>query len=182
MTAWRRAVHPLLAALALAYLGAMVVTGAMPEQRQFVRFAAKGPLASPPERIRRVELRRGGQQLTLVRTGDDRWSTGDGTDVGAAGRRFSMAVQMMHTSAPVREMGAAELDGLDTAPFGLDPPLFSATLYADGDTPVLAVRFGARNADEFLQYMRVAGDPRLFLMSRFVGEEWTAAMNLVLPK
>jgi hypothetical protein len=117
-----------------------------------------------------------------VRTGDERWSTGDGSDVGAAGRRFSMAVQMMHTSAPVREMGAAELDGVETAPFGLDPPLFSAALYAEGDAPVLAVRFGARNADEFLQYMRVAGDPRLYLMSRFVGEEWTAAMNEVLAK
>jgi hypothetical protein len=182
MTKWRRMVHPLLAALALAYLGAMVVTGAMPVQRQLVRFEAKGVLVVPPERIGRVDLRRDAQRLTLVRTGESRWTSSDGADIGAAGSRLSMAVQMMHTSAPVRELDEAELVGIDAAPFGLEPPLLSATLYAEDGTPVLTARFGARNPDEFLQYMRVEGDARLFLMSRFVGEEWAEVMNAALAR
>src|SRR5690349_7398810 len=55
MRAWRRLRYPLIAASALAFLAAMVVSGAMPQQRQFVRFEAKGVLMLPPERILRVE-------------------------------------------------------------------------------------------------------------------------------
>jgi hypothetical protein len=182
MRGWRRLVHPLLAAIALGYLVAMAVSGAMPVQRQLVRFEAKGVLNAPPERIRRVELSRGKQRLTLVRTGEKQWSTTDGADIGAAGNRISMAVQMMHTSGPVREIAAAELEGVDTAPFGLDASQLSATLYEEGDGAVLTVRFGARNPEEYLQYMRIDGDARLYLMSRFVGEEWTEAMNAALAR
>ena len=46
----RHVLHPVLAALALLYLAAMVVSGAMPVQRQLVRFEAKGVLKLPPDR------------------------------------------------------------------------------------------------------------------------------------
>jgi len=39
------------------------------------------------------------------------------------------------------------------------------------------VEFGAHNPDGFLQYMRIKGDPRVYLMSRFVGAEWLAALE-----
>jgi hypothetical protein len=182
MRGWRGLVPALLATLALGYLVAMVVSGAMPVQRQLVRFEAKGVLKDPPERIRRVELSRGPQRVTLLRTGEKQWTTVDGADIGAVGGRVSMAVQMMHTSAPVRELEEAELAGLDSAPFGLDTPQIAAALYEDDAAPVLAVRFGARNPEEYLQYMRIDGDARLYLMSRFVGEEWTEAMNAIVPR
>jgi hypothetical protein len=38
VTEWRRHLRPLLATVALAYLLVMVVSGAMPVQRQLVRF------------------------------------------------------------------------------------------------------------------------------------------------
>lgn len=177
MRTWPRILRPLLATLALLYLIAMVVSGAMPVQRQLVRFEARGVLAIPPERILRLELSRGSQRLTLHRTGEKGWATADGTDIGAAGRRVSTAVQMMHTSGPVREIEAADLAGVDSAPLGLDPPQLSATLYAEGGEPVLTARFGGRNPEEYLQYMRIDGDARLYLMSRFIGEEWSQAMT-----
>jgi hypothetical protein len=171
----------LAAAASLLYLGTMVVTGAAPVQRQLVRFEAKGVLRLPPERIGRVEIQRADQQITLVRTGETSWSTADGLDIGSdAGKRVSMAVQMMHTSGPVREIGGGELAGIDRAPFGLDPPTIAARLYDDSGAAVLAARFGARNPDDFLQYMQLDGDARLFLMSRFVGEEWAEAMKRTL--
>jgi len=176
---WRKKLRPLLATLALVYLVAMAVSGAMPVQRQLVRFEPKGVLKMAPERIARVEVSRGTQRLTLLRSGDRQWRLVDGTDIGPAGSRVSMAVQMMHTSGPVREIEAAELVSVDTTPFGLDPPLFAATLYNEGGEPVLTVRFGARNPEEYLQYMRLDGDARLYLMSRFVGEEWEQALREV---
>jgi hypothetical protein len=174
--------RPFLATFALVYLIVMVVSGAMPVQRQLVRFEPKGVLKMAPEQIARVEISRGTQRLTLLRTGDRQWTTVDGTDIGPAGSRVSMAVQMMSTSGPIREIAAAELAGVDTTPFGLDPAQLVATLYNDGGESVLTVRFGARNPEEYLQYMRLDGDARLYLMSRFVGEEWSQAMSAAMAR
>lgn len=178
----RRLLPYLLAILGLAYLGAMVVSGAMPVQRQFVRFEAKGLLTLPPDRIARIELRHGPDILTLLRRGETRWTTPEGTDPGGAGSRIETALRMMRNSAPVREMPAAELTGIDTAPFGLDPPRLSVRLFAEGSEPVLAAGFGERNPEGYLQYMRLDGDGRLFLMSRFIGEEWEEVMAAALPR
>jgi len=175
--AMRRHLHPVLAALALLYLAAMVVSGAMPVQRQLVRFEAKGVLKLPPDEVKRVELSRGTRRVTLLRTGETEWATPDGVNIGAAGRRVSKAVQIMHNSGPVREIEAAELSGTDPALFGLDPPRLSVKLYGGGGEPVLTARFGEFNPEGYLQYMRIDGNPRLYLMSRFVGGEWSEAMT-----
>jgi hypothetical protein len=173
----RHVLHPVLAALALLYLAAMVVSGAMPVQRQLVRFEAKGVLKLSPDEVTRVELSRGPLRLTLLRTGEAEWATPDGVDIGAAGSRISKAVQIMHNSGPVREIEAAELSGRDPASFGLDPPRVSVKLYGAGGEPVLTARFGEFNPEGYLQYMRIDENPRLYLMSRFVGGEWSEAMT-----
>ena len=173
----RHVLPPVLAALALLYLAAMVVSGAMPVQRQLVRFEAKGVLKLPPDEVKRVELSRGTRRVTLLRTGETEWATPDGVNIGAAGRRVSKAVQIMHNSGPVREIEAAELSGRDPALFGLDPPRLSVKFYGGGGEPVLTARFGEFNPEGYLQYMRIDGNPRLYLMSRFVGGEWSEAMT-----
>jgi hypothetical protein len=176
MRGWRRGLRPLLAILALFYLIAMVVSGAMPVQRQLVRFEAKGVLKITPEQVSRVELSRGAQRLTLLHRGETDWATPDGTGIGTAGSRVSTAVRIMHNSGPVREIEAAELVGTDAVSFGLDPPQLSVTLYGERAQPVLTARFGEYNPEGFLQYMRLDGDAQLYLMSRFVGGEWREAM------
>jgi hypothetical protein len=178
MIAWRKLAVPLVAAAALGYLAAMAVTGAMPVQRQFVAFEAKGVLKIAPERIRRVEIDRGTERLVLVRTGEKSWATPEGADIGSdAGARVSMAVQMMHTSGPSREMAPGELADVDLTAFELDPPRIRVRLHDDQGRLVLVARFGGANADGFFQYMRLDGDDRLYLMSRFVGAEWIEAMD-----
>ena len=178
----RRHLLPVLAGLALLYLAAMVVSGAMPMQRQLVRFEAKGVLKLPPDGITRVELSRGTRHVSLLRTGETEWATPDGVNIGAAGLRVSKAVQIMHNSGPVREIEAAELSGRDPAPFGLDPPRLSVKLYGAGGEPVLTARFGEFNPEGYLQYMRIDGNPQLYLMSRFVGGEWSEAMSEAAPR
>ena len=168
--------------LALAYLAVMLITGAMPEQRQLVKFEAKGVMQTAPETIDRVEITRGERKASFVRTGDKTWKREDGGAVSAAaGARLSMAVQMMNTSGPVREIPGEELKGVDAKPFGLEPPQLAAVLYR-GSAPVLSVRFGNRNPEGFMQYMAVQGQPQLYLMSGFVGEEWTHALQEALAQ
>jgi hypothetical protein len=172
-----------LAAVALGYLVAMVLTGAQPMHRQRVAFEAKGVLATAPENLRRVEISRGTERVSLVRTGDTTWATGDGVPVAAeTGRKVSMAVQMMHTSAPTRLLVAEELEGIDLAGFELELPRVVASLYAAGQEAPLTTRFGARNPDGYMQYMRVDGRPGIYLVSRFVGDGWLEAMERIVAR
>jgi hypothetical protein len=172
----RRLAVPLLALLALAWLIAMVVTGAQPVQRQLVKFEAKGVLQIEPEAVQKVTLGRGERQLVLVRSGNG-WAQEPGGAVeGAAATHLDTAIKMLHRSPPVREIEAADLSGVDTRPFGLEEPVVVATLGGAGGK-ALTVRFGALNPEGFLQYMRIDGDPKVYLMSRFIGAEWTAALD-----
>jgi len=183
MSRWRKLVIPVLAAAGLGYLALMVLTGAPPMQRQNIPFEAKGVLKTPPEQIHRIDLIRGAERVSVVRRGDKAWATTDGADVGAeTAKRISMAVQMMHTSGPAREIGPEELAGVDVAAFELDPPRIEARLYRRGFRPILSAHFGSHNPDGFLQYMRIDGDPSVYLVSRFVGEEWMEALNRSLRR
>jgi hypothetical protein len=178
MTLWRLVVGPAIAAAALGYLAAMVISGAQPVQRQLAEFKAKGVLKIAPERIRRLEISGTGKRIILTRTDAGDWTTADGTALDTdAGKRISMAVQMMHTSGPVRDIPPEDLAQVDEATFGLDPPRVTATFYDGRAIPVLTARFGGNNPDEVLQYLRVDGDRHLYLVSRFLGEEWTQALN-----
>jgi hypothetical protein len=172
-----------LAAVALGYLAAMVLTGAQPVHRQRVAFEAKGVLATPPERIRRLEISRGAERVSLLRTGETTWARGDGAPVDPeAGRQVSMAVQMMHTSAPTRLLAAEELEGIDPTGFELASPRVAASLYAADQEVPLTARFGARNPDGYMQYMNVDGRPGIYLVSRFVGDTWLDAMERIVGR
>jgi hypothetical protein len=182
MTRWRRLVTPTAAALMVLYLAVMVIQGALPRQRQFVEFQANGVLKIAPDLIRRVELTRASSHLDLLRLDRDSWATAAGTHINAsAATQINTALEMMHNSGPARELTAEDVKGTDLAEFGLLDPRITATLYAAGNDPVLTIHFGARNPDEFLQYMRIDSDARLYLMSRFIGETWTGAFDASLP-
>lgn len=178
----RRLVMPLLAVLALAWLVAMVMIGAQPVQRQLVKFEAKGVLPIGPEAVQRVTVGRGGREVALVRRGEGSWALeGGGAVEGPAATHLDTAVKMLHRSGPVREIAAAELSGVDTRPFGLEEPVVVATVAGPGGQ-TLTVRFGALNPEGFLQYMQIDGDPKVYLMSRFIGAEWTTALEGLKPR
>ena len=178
----RRLALPLLALLALAYLAAMVVSGAQPVQRQLVKFEAKGVLQVEPPAVQRIALGGGGRQAALVRSGDAGWALEAGSAVeGPAATHLETAVKMLHRSPPVREIAPQDLTGVDTRPFGLDEPAVVVALAGPGGQG-LTVRFGALNPEGFLQYMRIDGDPKIYLMSRFIGAEWTAALEALTAR
>lgn len=170
------------AVLATGYLVLMVVVGALPEQRQLVKFEAKGVMQIPPERIGTVALRAGQRSAVFTRTPDGGWARDNGAALDPAlAKRLSLAVQFMNTSGPVRVLQPAEFQGTNPHEFGLDQPRFSIALF-EGSRPVLTAHFGGRNPDDFLQYVKVDGRPELFLISRFVGNEWEAVADATLKR
>ena len=82
----------------------------------------------------------------------------------------------MHVSAPVRVMERTEWAPVGLREFGLDPPGYTAMLYRR-DVEVLGAEFGALNPQKVLQYMRLDGRDGIYLMSRFVGQEWEQALR-----
>lgn len=174
----RRLLLPGAAVLALAFLALMVVIGAQPVQRQLVKFEAAGVLRLEPERVRGVTLSRGTRSIAFIRSGEQGWVRADGGAIAPAARtRIDTAVKMLHRSEPTREIAPDELAGADAGSFGLDQPGLVAAVFGDGASPVLTARFGGHNPEGFLQYMRLDGDERLYLMSRFVGAEFLAAFE-----
>jgi hypothetical protein len=171
-----------LASLAgIGYLCAMVISGALPELRSRVKFEAQGVMTVAPERIDRIELERGATRVALSRTASGAWAGAGGALAAPVAAKAALAVQYMHTSGPVRVMTGPEIYGIAPAEFGLAPPRLSVTLFA-GPQRVLEARFGARNAEDVLQYMTIAGKEGMVLMSRFVGQQWEALIEDLQPR
>ena len=161
----------LLAALAIGWLIAMLVTGARPTREQFVAFEAAGVMTAPPERVQQIDVQSGERRWRIERRGAG-WHTSRGTLTGEVAARVTLAVKFLHTARPVRTLTDAD-SAQALTDFGLhDPALRVGVTLDDGQR--IALAFGARTPDRSLQYLRVEAPPRVVLMSNFVGEEWQA--------
>lgn len=168
---------PILALLAVGILAAMIVSGHLRESKQFVKFVPAGVMREAPAEIDRVEMRSGTGRWTFVRAPGG-WHAVPGgrpAPVSLAGH-LEDAIKFMHVSAPIRVMEAAEWEPVGLREFGLEPPHYTAILY-HRDTTVLGAEFGAPNPQQVLQYLKLQGHDEVYLMARFIGEEWEKAMR-----
>ena len=170
---------PVIAAalLALGFLIVMALSGHVRESGWLVRFKPGGVMPQTTDRIDRVELRTDGRRWVFSRT-----SRGWRAEPGAQPVPPSLAshlddsIKFMHVAAPIRVIERAEWAAQGLREFGLDPPGYTATLYHGGGV-VLGAEFGSPNPQKVLQYMKLAGRDQVYLMARFVGEEWEKALR-----
>jgi hypothetical protein len=173
----RRLLAPLVALLAVGLLVIMIVVGQSRENGQFVKFAPAGVMPESPGEIDRVEMTTSAGRWAFVRAPDGWRGAADGRPVPSAlASRLDDSIKFMHVSAPIRVMERAEWSPIGLREFGLDPPGYTATLYRRG-LVVLGAEFGTPNPQQVLQYMKLEGRDQVFLMSRFVGEEWERALR-----
>tara|TARA_B100000614_G_scaffold231663_1_gene225767 strand:- start:667 stop:1224 length:558 start_codon:yes stop_codon:yes gene_type:complete len=174
MSAANRILVPVVALVAVLYLVAMVVTGALPERRSLIEFQANGVLSMDPIGITRVTLTSEDGAQVFERS-DGGWTmpeSGAKLDERTA-LTLDRAVKFMHTASPVREFPLAELSDGGLANYGLQQPVLSIVL----ETPsgvALEVDFGDAARDGILQYMHVKGADVVQMISRFVSQEWQA--------
>jgi hypothetical protein len=173
----RRLLAPAAAVLAVGILAAMVVSGHLRENRQLVKFAPAGVMPEAPAEIDRVELRANTGRWVFVR-GRQGWrAAADGGAVAASlAMHLDDSIKFMHVSAPIRVMERAEWAPIGLREFGLDPPGYTATLYRRDDR-LVGAEFGVPNPQKVLQYMKLQGRDEVYLMSRFIGEEWEKALR-----
>ncbi|MEO8158022.1 MAG: hypothetical protein ABI648_09515 [Betaproteobacteria bacterium] len=167
---------PIAAAIvALGYLTVMLVTGALPENRQIAEFEATGLLTQLPESVNRVEVRLAGKSAEFSRQGAG-WAAKDGLVLDPArAAALERALKFMHNSGPVRVMAPEEIAGSKPESFGFSDASLSVALSGPGGV-LLQAEFGNTNTDAMLQYMRLKGRGELYLMSGFVGKEWESAL------
>jgi hypothetical protein len=162
---------------AVGILAAMVVSGHLRESKQFVRFVPAGVMPEAPAEIDRLEIRTSARRISFVRAADGWREAFDGRPVAASlGAHLDDSIKFLHVSAPIRVMEQTEWEPSGLQEFGLDPPRYTAILTRRG-TVVLGVEFGAPNPEGVLQYMRLAGRNEIYLVSRFIGEEWEKALR-----
>ena len=158
-----------LAALGFVYLLVMAAVGGPMQQAQFVAFEAEGVLAAEPAQA--LTLRIGTQALALQRTAEG-WNVEGKALPPALLPRVNLAVKFLHTAKPVRVLEGADLHDLDFAALGFDDQSLSVSVQIDRTERTLS--FGKPTPEGSLQYLRVDGQDKVYLMSRFVGEEWAA--------
>jgi hypothetical protein len=173
----RRWLGPTAALLAVGLLTAMVVSGHLRESKQFVKFVPAGVMPESATEIDRVEIRTASGRWMFERAPEGWRTAPDGRQLSVSlTAHLEDSIKFMHVSAPIRVMERAEWAALGLGEFGLDPPAYTATLYRRG-TEVLGAEFGAPNPQEVLQYMKLEGRDQIYLMSRFIGEEWEKALR-----
>jgi hypothetical protein len=169
---------PLAAALLVALLAAITLSGHWPELRQMVRFAPKGLVAMPPSDITRVEIRTGQDTVALHRDAGG-WTIDGVTGAVPAelASHVDAGIRLVHVSEPAREMEANELTAGSFAEFGLDPPA-SVVALSTASGAVATLNFGVLNPAGTSQYVRLGGAPTVYLMGRHVGAEWQVAGDM----
>lgn len=177
MSSKRRLLAPAAAVVAVGLLIAMAVSGHLRKDGQFVEFVPAGLMTEAPAEIDRVELQSGAGRWRFVR-GPAGWRAEPGGPALPVAFAASLddSIKFMHVSAPVRVMERTEWAAVGLREFGLDPPGLVATLY-HRDRPVIGAEFGAPNPQQVLQYMKVQGRDQVYLMARFVGQEWEKALR-----
>jgi hypothetical protein len=181
VTTARRGTSTLVAAAAtMAIVAVLAVTGKPPGDHILQRFEPHGIVAASPPDVLRIEMSLGTERLSLRRAPGGAWAF-DGPEARPAARELAShletALRFMHVSAPTRTLDPGDGSGAALADFGLDPPAFAVSLGGDGKTVVTA-DFGALNPSQTGQYVRLLGQPTLYLLARHVGAEWQLAADL----
>jgi hypothetical protein len=171
-------------AMMIALIAALALSGQSPGLPPVI-FTPQGIMAATPAAITAAEIRAGGERIGFRRAKDGGWSfERSNTPVPKEiASHLDTALQFMHVSEPTRSLGPGEYETASFAEFGLDPPGYLVSLeQADGSA--IVADFGTLNPSNTAQYLRVVGQPRVYLMPRHVGTEWEVTADMarrILP-
>ena len=160
-------------AVALCWLLYLVFTGQTMQQGQFVAFEAAGLMSGPPEAVGEVTLAREQAIRVLARKDSAGWTLGERPLAPALAQRLALAVKFLHTSRPLRQVGQQD----DDPGYGFaDATALRVSVGRQGQPPLELV-FGKPGTEATTQYVADEGSRTVWLMSRFVGEEWEAVWD-----
>jgi hypothetical protein len=154
----------------------MALSGQIRDGGQLVRFVPSGVLRHPPAQVDRVELRAGAARWAFIRAGGQ-WRGGPRAEPvpSSLATHLDDSIKFLHVSPPIRVMERTEWAEQGLREFGLAPPAYSVALF-EGERRLLTADFGSPNPQQVLQYMRLEDGDAVYVMSRFIGQEWEQAL------
>jgi hypothetical protein len=170
---------PAAAVLMVAFIVGLAFTG-KPPGMDVGNFESQGIVASPPSSIVRVEFTQGNDRLIFHRIDATSWAFDQSTAArlpDELASHLEVALRFMHVSTAARTIDPAAYQGSSFADFGLDPPAYVVSLVAEDHSTVVA-DFGTLNPSGTSQYVRLLGQPTLYLLSRYVGAEWQLTADM----
>jgi hypothetical protein len=164
--------------LMIALLAALAVSGRSPGLPE-VKFTPQGIVAATSPAITAAEIRTGGERIGFRRATGGAWSfERSNTPVPKElASHLDMALQFMHVSEPTRSLGPGEYEAASFVEFGLDPPAYIVSLEQPDRSEIVA-DFGTLNPSGTAQYLRLVGQPNVYLMPRHVGTEWEVTADM----
>ena len=138
----------------------------------------KGLLAIAPNQVERIDIRAGAETIAMRRQAGG-WII-EGLDDALPAEIVShidTALKFLKVSEPSREIAADELAAESFAAFGLDPPSEVAVLET-GSAVIATVNFGTANPAGTSHYVRLGGAPTVYLMPRYMTEEWRLVFDM----
>lgn len=160
----------------MVFIGALALTGGVDRADKLSRFERQGIAKIDPAGIVQVDLRRGADHVVLRRHMGGTWSLDEQSIPEEIEAHISAALNFVTVSEPARALGPDELKGVRFADFGLEPAAYTVALTsADGSDTTLG--FGGLNPVRVSQYVRIIGQPQLYLLPRYVGSEWEVAAD-----
>lgn len=165
------------AGLMLATIVVLSLSGEWPTDSVLERPETRGILAQPRDRVARIEIAEGGRTDQFVPMPSGAWLR-NGTQVDAAiAGHLDAALRLLNRSAPDRVFNHGDYDDRQMGEFGLDPPHAQIMIIAH-DGAAARVAFGDATPTQLTQYVRILGQPQIYLLSRFVGTEWQLALDM----
>jgi hypothetical protein len=165
-------------ALMVALLAGLALSGRSPGLPE-IKFTPQGIVAATSSTVTAAEIRTGGERIGFRRTTGDAWNfERSNTPVPAdLASHLNMALQFMHVSEPTRSLDPSEYQTANFAEFGLDPPAYIVSL-EQPDRSAIVADFGTLNPSGTAQYLRLVGQPTVYLMPRHVGTEWEVTADM----
>ena len=165
------------AVVMIALIGAISLTGHWPTSGALNRPEVRGILAVPADQVARIEVSAGEKDFVFRHGSEGEWLVNGAETEKAVSGHIDTALRMLNVSNPTRVLTPGEYSTAQVADFGLDPPRMLVSVVTNtGKTS--SITFGEATPAQNAQYVRVIGQPNLYLLSRFVGVEWELAADM----
>jgi hypothetical protein len=165
------------AVVMIALIGAISLTGRWPTGGALKPPEVRGILAAPADQVARIQVSVGEKDLVFRHRPEGGWLVNGAETEKAVSGHIDTALRMLNVSNPTRVLRPGDYTSAQVADFGLDPPRLLVSVLANtGKTS--SITFGEATPGQNAQYVRVIGQPNLYLLSRYVGVEWELAADM----
>jgi uncharacterized protein DUF4340 len=162
----------------IALIGAISLTGRWPTGEIILpNPEIRGILAVPANEVAHIQVSTGEKDLVFRHQSEGGWLVNGLETEKAVSEHVDAALRLLNVSSPPRVLKPGDYSAAQVADFGLDPPhLLVSVVGNTGKTS--SVTFGEATPAQNAQYVRVIGQPNIYLLPRYVGVEWELAVDM----